>query len=116
MLGPIGQAASLIMGGNKLLGNVMNKVGGGTSGMTTTDAILNSSFLQLTPLGLINGFGGKKAMTITKDNQAFAQVGSSYSGTSFAVDDALSKSGKKYGLFSLSERDKANSEILDARR
>lgn len=114
--GPIGKAASLIMGGNKLLGNVMNKIGGGTSGMTTTDAILNSSFLQLTPLGLINGFGGKKAMTITKDNQAFAQVGSSYSGTSFAVDNALSKSGKKYGLFSLGARDKANREILDARR
>ena len=83
---------------------------------TTTDAILNSSFLQLTPLGLINGFGGQKAMTITKDNQAFAQVGSSYSGTSFAVDDALSKSGKKYGLFSSGARDKANREILDARR
>ena len=40
--GPIGQFASLIMGGNKLLGNVANKLGAGTDGMTTTDAILNS--------------------------------------------------------------------------
>jgi hypothetical protein len=33
------------MGANKLLGNVANKLGGGTDGMTTTDAILGSSFL-----------------------------------------------------------------------
>jgi hypothetical protein len=34
---------------------------------TTTDAILGSSFLSLTPFGLINGFGGSKTNTITKD-------------------------------------------------
>ena len=42
--GPIGQFVSLGMGANKLLGNVANKLGAGTSGMTTTDAILGSSF------------------------------------------------------------------------
>ena len=114
--GPIGQFASLIMGGNKLLGNVANKLGAGTDGMTTTDAILNSSFLQLTPFGMINGFGGKKTMSFTKDNLAFAQVGSSYTGTSANVDDALSKANKKYGLFSLGALDKANDKIIDARR
>lgn len=114
--GPIGQFASLIMGGNKLLGNVANKLGAGTDGMTTTDAILNSSFLQLTPFGMINGFGGKKTMSLTKDNLAFAQVGSSYTGTSANVDDALSKANKKYGLFSLGALDKANDKIIDARR
>lgn len=113
---PIGQPFSLFMRGNKLLGNIMNKIGAGTSGETPIDVILNSSFLQLTPLGMINGLGGKKTMTITKDNQAFAQVGGSYIGTNFAVDDALSKSGKKYGLFSSDALDKTNSEILDARR
>ena len=116
MFGPIGQFASLIMGGNKLLGNVANKLGAGTDGMTTTDAILNSSFLQLTPFGMINGFGGKKTMSLTKDNLAFAQVGSSYTGTSANVDDALSKANKKYGLFSLGALDKANDKIIDARR
>ena len=104
------------MGGNKLLGNVANKLGAGTDGMTTTDAILNSSFLQLTPFGMINGFGGKKTMSFTKDNLAFAQVGSSYTGTSANVDDALSKANKKYGLFSLGALDKANDKIIDARR
>ncbi|MEE0040948.1 hypothetical protein [Catenibacterium sp.] len=43
--GPIGQFISLGMGANKLLGNVANKLGAGTSGMTTTDALLGSSFL-----------------------------------------------------------------------
>lgn len=114
--GPIGQAVSLGMGANKLLGNVANKLGGGTDGMTTTDAILGSSLLQLTPLGLVNGFGGRKADTITKDQQAFEVVGSSYTGSNQKVNDALQKSGKKYGLFSSSARRKANREIAEAKR
>lgn len=114
--GPIGQLVSLGMGANKLLGNVANKLGGGTDGMTTTDAILGSSFLQLTPLGLINGFGGSKASTITKNEQAFETVGSSYTGTNQTVNDALTKSGKKYGLFSSGARKDANREIEEARR
>ena len=114
--GPIGQAVSLGMGANKLLGNVANKLGGGTDGMTTTDAILGSSLLQLTPLGLVNGFGGRKADTITKDQQAFEVVGSSYTGSNQKVNDALQKSGKKYGLFSSSARKKANREIAEAKR
>ncbi len=83
---------------------------------TTADAILGSSFMQMTPMGMINGFGGKKAETITKNEQAFETVGSSYSGTSSTVDDALTKSGKKYGLLSNKARQKANSEITEAKR
>lgn len=106
---------SLGMGANKLLGNVANKLGGGTDGMTTTDAIMGSAFMY-TPFGLINGFGGEKASTITKDDAAFETVGSSYSGTGSTVDDALTKSGKKYGLFSSGSREKANREIEEAKR
>ena len=83
---------------------------------TTTDAILGSSFLNLTPLGLVNGFGGKKADTITKDNEAFAQVGSSYTGSESTVNDALQKSGKKYGLLSSGARKRANRQIAEAKR
>lgn len=115
-LGPIGQVVSLGMGANKLLGNVANKLGAGTDGMTTTDALLGSSFLQLTPIGMINGFGGKKADTITKDQEAFATVGSSYTGSNQKVNDALQKSGKKYGLLSSGARKKANREIAEAKR
>ena len=83
---------------------------------TTTDAILGSSFMNLTPFGLINGFGGQKANTITKDEDAFAQVGASYTGSNSTVDDALKKSGKKYGLFSSKGRNQANEEIAEAAR
>lgn len=114
--GPTGMMVGGIMKGGKLLGGVMNSVGGGTDGMTTTDAILGSSFLNLTPVGLINGFGGQKAETITKNDLAFEQVGASYTGTGRSVDDALPKSGKKYGLFSSGKRKETNEEILEARR
>ena len=113
--GPIGMMVGGIMKGGKLLGKGMNAIGGGTDGMTTTDAILGSSFLNLTPIGLINGFGGSTTTTITKDNDAFEQVGSSYLGTNAKVDDAVHKSGKKYGLFSKKQFRKANELILKAR-
>ena len=112
----VGQAISLGMGANKLLGNVVNKLGGGTDAMTNTDAILGSSFLSLTPFGLINGFGGKRANTITKNDEVFEQVGSSYTGSESTVNDALSKSGKKYGLFSSGDREEANRLIAEAKR
>lgn len=115
-LGPVGMLAGNIMKGGALLGKGLNALGGGTDGMTSTDAILGSSFLSLTPLGLVNGFGGKKADTITKDNEAFAQVGSSYTGSESSVNDALQKSGKKYGLLSSGARKRANEEIAEAKR
>ncbi len=114
--GTVGMLAGGIMKGGALLSKGLNALGGGTSGMTSTDAILGSSFLSLTPLGLVNGFGGKKADTITKDNEAFAQVGSSYTGSEFSVNDALQKSGKKYGLLSSGARKRANEEIAEAKR
>ena len=114
--GPVGMLAGGIMKGGALLGKGLNALGGGTDGMTNTDAILGSSFLSLTPLGLVNGFGGKKADTITKDNEAFSQVGSSYTGSESSVNDALQKSGKKYGLFSSGARKRANRQIAEAKR
>ena len=114
--GPIGMLVGGVMKGRALLGKGANALGGGTSGMTTTDAILGSSLLNLTPLGLANGFGGKKTDTITKDNDLFAQMGSSYSGSNQTINDALQKSGKKYGLLSRSDMNDANREIYEARR
>lgn len=111
-----GTLAGGIMKAGSFLGKGVNALGGGTDGMTTTDAILGSSFLNLTPFGLINGFGGSKTNTITKDEQVFETVGSSYTGTNQTVNDALTKSGKKYGLFSSKARDRANEEIEEARR
>ena len=98
------------------VGDILDSQGIGTDKMTTKDAILDSNFLKLTPFGLINALGAKKTTTLTKDNEAFEQVGSSYGGTSQEVDDALKKAGKKYGLFSSKERREAESEISEARR
>lgn len=111
-----GTLAGGIMKAGSFLGKGVNALGGGTDGMTTTDAILGSSFLSLTPFGLINGFGGSKTNTITKDEQVFETVGSSYTGTNQTVNDALTKSGKKYGLFSSKAKDRANEEIEEAKR
>ena len=116
-------AAMAIPGVGTIIGGAM-KVGGmlsdgltalgvGTDQMTTADKILDSKFLKLT-LGLVNAIGAKKADTITKDNEAFEQVGSSYGGTQATVDDALTKSGKKYGLLSGKARNKANQQIHNA--
>ena len=115
-LGPAGMLVGGIMKGGTLLGKGINALGGGTNGMTSTDAILGSSLLSLTPLGLVNGFGGKKTDTITKDDDLFAQMGSSYSGSNQTINDAIQKSGKKYGLLSRSDMNDANQEIYEARR
>ncbi len=112
----IGSYLKLGLSTNKLLGNVLNHIGAGTSGMTGMDAFLGSSFMQMTPLGLINGFGGRKADTITKDTEAFAAVGPSYGGTESVVNSALEKSGAKYGAFSSGARHQANREIAEAKR
>lgn len=107
-----------IIGGAMKVGGMLSDgltaLGVGTDQMTTADKILDSKFLKLTPLGLVNAIGAKKADTITKDNEAFEQVGSSYGGTQATVDDALTKSGKKYGLFSRKARNKANQQIHNA--
>ncbi len=114
--GPVGMAVGTVMKGGKFLGKGINALGGGTDGMTNTDAILGSSFLSLSPLGLINGFGGSRANTFTKDTFAFETVGPSYTGSEGIADDADNKSGKKYGLFSQSAKNKANKLIDEAKR
>jgi hypothetical protein len=106
--GPYGQMASLAMKAASLGNNIAGKIGGGTDGMTTTDSILGSPLGFITGVGLVNGFGGAKADTITKDEEAFSTVGASYGGTGDAVDEALKKSGKKYGFFSSGARKEAN--------
>lgn len=108
-----GTTASLIMKGGSLAGKYINKWGGGTDGMTSTDAILGSSFLNLTPLGLVNGFGGKKTNTFNyntrEDQQDRNYISGSYNMQK--LEDAQPKSGKKYGLFSSGARREANSLI-----
>ena len=109
-----------IVGGAMKIGGMLSDgltaLGVGTDQMTTTDKILDSKFMKLTPMGLVNAFGAKKADTIYKDNETWEQQGSAYGGSMSKVDDALTKSGKKYGTFSGKARRKANEQIAEAKR
>ena len=109
-----------IVGGAMKIGGMLSDgltaLGVGTDQMTTTDKILDSKFMKLTPMGLVNAFGAKKADTIYKDNKTWEQQGSAYGGSMAKVDDALTKSGKKYGAFSGKARRKANAQISEAKR
>lgn len=109
-----------VVGGAMKIGGMLSDgltaLGVGTDQMTTTDKILDSKFMKLTPIGLINAFGAKRADTIYKDNETWEQQGSAYGGSMAKVDDALTKSGKKYGVFSGKARRKANAQIAEAKR
>ena len=113
--GPIGMLVGGAMKTASLLGKGFNALGGGTDGKTTQDAILGSSLFNWN-VGLINGFGGSRAETITKDEDVQAKIGSGYLGSYNKIDRALADSGAKYGLFSSASRRHANNRILEARR
>lgn len=119
-------AANMAMQINPVIGGAMkvgglvsdgiNAITGGTDGMTTQDSIFSSTLGNLTGLGIINSAFGKRANTINKDNETWEQQGSAYGGSLAKVDDALTKSGKKYGLFSNRARKRANAQISEAKR
>ena len=120
------QASNYIMSVNPLVGGIMktgsfvNKglsaLGIGTDGQTATDAVLGSSFLGLTPIGLANSLFGRKTHTFNVDNDAIAQVGGDYQGSVSTFQNAANKSNKKYGLFSGGARRKANRLIDNAQQ
>ena len=114
-----GTIAGLAMKGNGILSKGIAALGGSTDGMTKVDSILGSNFFQMTPMGLINGFGGKKSHTLENgesEREAIAGVGSSYGGSVAEWQDASKYSNKKYGLFSSKARKKANRKIDTANR
>ena len=92
----------------------LNNAGYGTSGMTTTDALLGSNIVgeALLPLSIINGKFGKTTTTLNprtfQENQDLAKIESSYSNTVKQGIDAWKKQGKKYGLLSHGAYRKAN--------
>lgn len=92
----------------------LNNAGYGTSGMTTTYALLGSNIVgeALLPLSMINGKFGKTTTTLNprtfQENQDLAKVESSYSNTVKQGIDAWKKQGKKYGSLSHGEYKKAN--------
>lgn len=99
----------------KLAADGLSALGIGTDQMTTTDKILDSSFMKLTPAGLINGIGAKRAKQFSANNDTIEKVGGDYADSVNTIEDAVSKAGKKYGLFSSGARKRANRLIDTAR-
>lgn len=115
MFSPVGTVLGGAMKAGKLLGDGLSALGVGTDQMTTTDKILDSSFMKLTPVGLINGIGAKRTQDFSANNDTIEKVGGSYGGSINTINDAVSKANKKYGLFSGGARKRANRLIDTAR-
>lgn len=111
IFGPVGTLAGTIMKGGAFLNQGIAALGGGTDGMTKTDAILNSNFLGLTPLGLINGLAGSRADKYSRDSLIDAETNGSYGGFLNLEDESDKVSGKKYGLFSQGAKNAANNLV-----
>ena len=110
----VGQILGLAKMGLDTGFKALNNAGYGTSGMTTTDALLGSNIVgeALLPLSMINGKFGKTTTTLNprtfQENQGLAKVESAYSSTVKEGIDAWKKEGKKYGLLSHGAYRKAN--------
>lgn len=97
-----------------MLSDGLTALGVGTDQLTTADKILDSKFLKLTPIGLVNALGARKTNSFTKDKLAAETVGSSYTGTLSTADKASKIANKSVGLFS--STDKFNKQIEEAKR
>ena len=114
-MGPYGAMIGGAMKVGGLLSDGLTALGVGTDQMTTTDKILDSKFLKLTPVGLINGLFSSTSDRFTVDNTVRSQIGGSYGGAYAFMDDAASRAGKEYGLFSSGARDDANRDIAKSK-
>ena len=114
-MGPYGAMIGGAMKVGGLLSDGLSAIGVGTDQMTTTDKILDSKFLKLTPVGLVNAIGAKSSDKFTVDNNVRSQIGGSYGGAYAFMDDAASKANKKYGLFSGGSRRNANRKIAESK-
>lgn len=115
MFSPVGTLFGGAMKAGKFIGDGLSALGVGTDQMTTTDQILDSSFMKLTPAGLINGLGAKRTQQFSANNNTIEQVGGDYGGSVGTINNAVSKANKKYGLFSGRARKRAN-KLIDLAR
>ena len=114
-MGPTGALIGGAMKVGGLLSDGLSALGVGTDQMTTTDKILDSKLLKLTPVGLVNSIGASTSDKFSIDNSIREQIGGSYGGAYAFMDDAASKAGKKYGLFSGGAKNKANRNIAESK-
>lgn len=99
----------------KLAADGLSALGLKTDQMTNTDRILDSSFMKLTPASWANDWFGKTTQQFSSNKKTIEKVGRDYTDSVNTIEDAVSKAGKKYGLFSNGARKRANRLIDTAR-
>lgn len=105
MFSPIGTTLGSAMKVGKFIGDGLTAlVGGGTDQMTTTDKIMDSTLGRLSGLGLINSLGSKRTKDFSLNKDTIEKVGGDYAGAVNTMEEAVSKAGKKVGLFSSTSR------------
>ena len=116
MFSPVGTIIGGAMKAGKFIGDGLSAlVGGGTDQMTTTDKIMDSTFGRISGVGLFNDAFGKTTQQFSANNDTIEKVGGDYADSVNTIEDAVSKAGKKYGLFSNGARKRANRLIDTAR-
>ena len=116
MFSPVGTILGGAMKAGKFIGDGLTAlVGGGTDQMTTTDKIMDSTFGRISGVGLFNDAFGKTTQQFSANNDTIEKVGGDYADSVNTIEGAVSKAGKKYGLFSNGARKRANRLIDTAR-
>lgn len=111
----INPLAGTIMKAGGFASDALTAAGIGTDQQTVGDQILDSKFLKLTPIGLINAIGASNTQKFSMDEKTIEKIGGSYGGTVEDIQDAVNKADKSYGLFSSGARNKANRFISEMR-
>lgn len=99
----------------KLAADGLSALGLKTDQMTNTDRILDSSFMKFTPASWTNDMFGKTTQQFSSNKKTIEKVGRDYTDSVNTIEDAVSKAGKKYGLFSNGARKRANRLIDTAK-
>ena len=101
MFSPVGTIVGGAMKAGKFIGDGLSAlVGGRTDQLTTTDKIMDSTLGQVSGLGLINSLGSKRTKDFSLNKDTIEKVGGDYAGAVNTMEEAVSKAGKKVGLFS----------------
>ena len=101
MFSPVGTIVGGAMKAGKFIGDGLSAlVGGRTDQLTTTDKIMDSTLGQVSGLGLINSLGSKRTKDFSLNKDTIEKVGEDYAGAVNTMEEAVSKAGKKVGLFS----------------
>lgn len=105
MFSPVGTIVGGAMKAGKFIGDGLTElVGGRTDQLTTTDKIMDSTLGQVSGLGLINSLGSKRTKDFSLNKDTIEKVGGDYAGAVNTMEEAVSKAGKKVGLFSSTSR------------